>query len=49
MEKLSSGHCLPCEGGQPTLTAEQIKEHLKRVPEWSANKVQASITPAFRV
>jgi 4a-hydroxytetrahydrobiopterin dehydratase len=34
MEKLTQLKCIPCRGGEPTLTKEEIAELLPQVPEW---------------
>ncbi|MGD8455060.1 MAG: 4a-hydroxytetrahydrobiopterin dehydratase [Anaerolineales bacterium] len=34
MEKLTQQKCVPCRGGVPTLTDEQIAELLPQIPEW---------------
>lgn len=47
MDNLSSGHCVPCEGGMPPLKAEQIQQHLQELKEWSLSKDQTSISRRF--
>jgi 4a-hydroxytetrahydrobiopterin dehydratase len=32
--ELCRKHCLPCEGGVPALTPQQIRDHLPAVPDW---------------
>ena len=32
--ELSKKHCLPCEGGIPALSAEQVRQHLAVLPHW---------------
>ena len=34
-ENLAGKHCVPCEGGVPSLTPQQVKELLPAVPGWS--------------
>lgn len=34
MSELTNMKCIPCRGGVPTLTDEQIKELSPQVPEW---------------
>ena len=34
METLTNQKCIPCRGGQPTLTDEQITALKPQVPEW---------------
>jgi len=31
--------CIPCEGGEPALTPEEIAKLLPQVPEWEATEV----------
>jgi 4a-hydroxytetrahydrobiopterin dehydratase len=47
MGNLSSGHCVPCEGGQPPLHAAEIQQHLQQLPEWRSNDQQTSISRRF--
>jgi 4a-hydroxytetrahydrobiopterin dehydratase len=34
MNSLNEMRCVPCRGGEPTLTLEEIKELQPQVPEW---------------
>ncbi len=34
MSDLLQKHCVPCEGGVPTLTADEAGEFLKQTPDW---------------
>jgi 4a-hydroxytetrahydrobiopterin dehydratase len=34
MNKLSQQKCVPCRGGEPTLTDKEIADLLPQVPEW---------------
>ena len=34
MERLVNQQCVPCRGGDPTLTTEQISEFKPQVPQW---------------
>jgi len=36
MTDLSDKKCVPCEGGIPPFTKEQIQEHLTMVDSWQA-------------
>lgn len=36
MSALNEMTCVPCQGGVPTLTSEEIQELLPQVPEWTA-------------
>lgn len=48
LDNLSTGHCTPCEGGQPPLLAEEIKQYLQRTPEWQVNKANTAISRHFK-
>jgi|TARA_B100000902_G_C26519182_1_gene532374 4a-hydroxytetrahydrobiopterin dehydratase len=37
-EDLSSKKCVPCEGGIPAFTIEQINDYLKKVNGWVVNE-----------
>ena len=47
MDDLSTGRCLPCEGGQPPLTPEQIQQYRVQLPEWSLNESKTAISRRF--
>ena len=47
MDNLSAGHCVPCEGGEPPLSAAQIQQHLKQISGWSLNSAQTAISRRF--
>ena len=32
--ELSRKHCVPCEGGVPPLTPEQVQTYLAELPDW---------------
>jgi len=36
-EALTSKHCVPCEGGVPALTADEIGPLLSQVPGWAVD------------
>lgn len=44
---LQSKKCVPCEGGVPSLTAEQISTFLAQLPEWQLNTDKTLITRRF--
>ncbi|GAB4392873.1 MAG: 4a-hydroxytetrahydrobiopterin dehydratase [Gammaproteobacteria bacterium] len=46
-QTLIEKRCVPCEGGVPTLTAEQIQLHLKQVKAWQINADQSAIFKRF--
>ncbi len=35
---LTQKHCLPCEGGVPTLTKSEVSKALKELPQWQMRK-----------
>jgi len=47
MDELSEGHCVPCEGGVPPLSPEQVHQWLQQVPDWSVDKSQTVISRRF--
>ena len=47
MDDLSTGRCLPCEGGQPPLAPEQIQQYRAQLPEWSLNESKTAISRRF--
>lgn len=44
---LTQKHCIPCEGGTPPLTAEEIARYKSQVPSWSVSDNQKSISREF--
>lgn len=36
-DSLRQAKCVPCEGGVPTIGADQAREYLQATPEWSLN------------
>lgn len=49
MDKLSSKHCKPCEGGVPPLEGESIKKQLKQLGrEWQVNADNKILFKDFR-
>lgn len=42
---LSNKNCVPCEGGVPALTREQVQEYLKQLQNWQVND---SFTEIFK-
>jgi 4a-hydroxytetrahydrobiopterin dehydratase len=40
MSELSERTCVPCRGGEPRLTSEQIEQYLGRVEEWELIEVK---------
>ena len=37
-EDLSNKKCVPCEGGIPAFSIDQINDFLKKVDNWSVNE-----------
>ena len=37
-EDLSNKKCIPCEGGIPAFTIEQINDFLKKVNDWNVSE-----------
>jgi 4a-hydroxytetrahydrobiopterin dehydratase len=34
MDDLKTMHCVPCRGGEPTVTQEEIERYSQQVPDW---------------
>lgn len=34
MDELKNMHCVPCRGGEPTVTPAEIEEYRLQVPDW---------------
>ena len=47
MNKLSKKKCVPCEGGTPPLTAEEIANLKAKIPNWTVAEDQKSISLEF--
>jgi len=47
--ELSKKHCVPCEGGIPPLSAEQVKQHLAALPDWKLTADGKRIRREWRV
>ncbi len=47
MEPLSHKRCIPCEGGFPALTKEQVQDFLPQVPEWIVSEDFTSISREY--
>lgn len=45
---LSDKKCIPCEGGVPTLTSEQIKPLLTQLKAWQVNSSYTDIFKEFQ-
>jgi 4a-hydroxytetrahydrobiopterin dehydratase len=46
---LAHKHCVPCEGGVPTLDAAQVRDHLRAVPQWRVTSDGQRIRREWRV
>ena len=46
---LARKHCAPCEGGVPPLSAEQVREYLRAVPDWHLTDDGRRIRREWRV
>ncbi len=44
---LSDKKCVPCEGGVPALTTEQVRGYLKQLHGWQVNKAHTEIFKEF--
>jgi 4a-hydroxytetrahydrobiopterin dehydratase len=44
---LKQKHCVPCEGGLPPMTREQIEKYSKETPEWQVAD-DKKITRSFK-
>lgn len=44
---LSQAHCVPCEGGVPSLTPEEVKKLLNKLPGWQANSEYKEIEKTY--
>lgn len=47
MSELSKRRCLPCEGKIDKLSAEQVKEMMVQVPEWTLSEDGTRITRSY--
>lgn len=46
-DSLTKRHCVPCEGGVPPLTAEQVGEYLAQIPGWKVSEDGKKISKVF--
>src|SRR5579871_6404868 len=44
---LGTKHCVPCEGGVPALTKDQVKKFLAEVKDWQVNAENTQISKRF--
>ena len=47
MTDLLSKKCIPCEGGTPPLSSEEVQRYLGEVSGWTANKEFTKISKEF--
>lgn len=47
MSHLTSKKCVPCEGGVPTLTPEEVEKFNGEVPVWNVNEEATQIYRTF--
>jgi 4a-hydroxytetrahydrobiopterin dehydratase len=47
--ELSQKHCVPCEGGVPVLSDEQVQRHLADLPHWKRTPDGQRIRREWRV
>lgn len=47
--ELTLKHCRACEGGVPALDGEQVREHLRAVPQWKLSADGKCIRREWRV
>ena len=47
--ELTSKHCVPCEGGVPPLSPEQVRDYLAAVPQWKLSADGKRIRREWRV
>lgn len=47
--ELTRKHCQACEGGIPALGGEEVREHLRAVPQWRSCKGDRCICREWRV
>ena len=46
-QSLSGGHCTPCQGGIPALTAYEAASYLEQLPDWELTDDATWIRRAF--
>jgi 4a-hydroxytetrahydrobiopterin dehydratase len=39
MEELKEMNCVPCRGGEPTVTEAELRAYIKQVPDWEVIQV----------
>ena len=45
--ELAQKKCVPCRGGTPPLTADEVKEYLAAVPQWTVSADGKRISRTF--
>ena len=46
---LTSKKCMPCEGGVPALTPEQVSQLIEETPQWFADDSATTIARTFEL
>ncbi len=49
ISELTRKHCLPCEGGVPPLSAQQVQKYLADLPQWKRTADGQRIRREWRV
>lgn len=49
ISELTQKHCVPCEGGVPRLSPEQVQQFLQQVPGWQAAEGGQSIRRTWKL
>ncbi|NIR32657.1 MAG: 4a-hydroxytetrahydrobiopterin dehydratase [Gammaproteobacteria bacterium] len=49
MSELTQKHCVPCEGGTPALEADQARELLAHLDDWTLNENATEISRTFKL
>jgi 4a-hydroxytetrahydrobiopterin dehydratase len=47
--ELTQKHCRACEGGVPAMSADEVREHLRALPQWRPGDDGRSIRREWRV
>jgi 4a-hydroxytetrahydrobiopterin dehydratase len=48
MDDLTKKRCIPCEGGFPALTRDQVSDYTPHIPEWQVNADATAISRTFK-
>jgi 4a-hydroxytetrahydrobiopterin dehydratase len=47
MTELANKRCIPCEGGVPTLSTDEIRDKLAQLTDWRVNDTHTQIFKVF--